>query len=47
MKKIWPNDIRIGCKPFFNLEELIEVDAKLKKLEKFEETFETDEILRI
>ncbi len=46
MNKNWPNDIKIGCKPFFNLEELIEVDAKLEKLEKLEETFETDEILR-
>jgi len=42
-----PNYFRFGCKPFFNLKELIEVDAKLEKLEKFEETLETDEILRI
>jgi hypothetical protein len=47
VNKNWPNDIRIGCKPFFNLEELIEVDGKLKESEKFEGTFETDEILRI
>ncbi len=47
MNKNWPNDIRIDCNPFFDLEELIEVDAELEKLENFEKTFETDELLRI
>ncbi len=48
MNKNWPNDTRIGCKPFSNLVELIEADAKLKEeFEEFEETFEKDEILKI
>jgi hypothetical protein len=29
--KNWPNNCRIGCKPFFSLVELIEVDIKLKE----------------
>ncbi len=48
MNKNWPNDTRIGCKPFSNLVELIEVDAKLKEeLEEFEKTFKKYEILKI
>jgi hypothetical protein len=48
MNKNWPNDTRIGCKPFFNLVELIQVDAELKEeLEEFQKTFEKDENLKI
>ncbi len=48
VNKNWPNDLRIGCKPFFKFNGLIETNAKLeKKLEEFEGTFERDEILEI
>jgi len=47
VKKNWPNDPRIGCKPFFSLVELIEINAKLKEFEEFEGTFERDAILEI
>ncbi len=48
VNKNWPNDLRIGYKPFSNLMELIEVNTKLDaKLDKFEGTFERDEILEI
>ncbi len=48
MNKNWPNDIKIGCKPFSNLVELIEANAKLKEgLEEFEKPFEKDENLKI
>jgi hypothetical protein len=43
----WLNDLQIGCKPFFNLMELIETSAKLEKLKKVEKTFEIIEILEI
>ncbi len=47
MNKNWPNDTRFGCKPFSNLVEVIEVDAKLKEeFEEFEKTFEKYEILK-
>ncbi len=43
VNKNWPNNYRIGCKPFFSLVELIEVDIKLEEeLKKFEGTFEKD-----
>jgi len=43
VNKKWPNNCRIGCKPFFSLVELIEVAIKLKEeLKKFERTFEKD-----
>jgi len=41
MNKKWANNLRIGCKHFFNLVELIEADAEL---EEFEGTFKKDEI---
>jgi hypothetical protein len=47
VKKNWPNDPRIGCKPLFSLVELIETNVKLKELEEFEGTFERDVILEI
>ncbi len=48
MNKNWPNDTRVGCKPFSNLVELIEGNAKLKEgLEEFKTPFEKDEILKI
>jgi hypothetical protein len=48
VNKNWPNDLRIGCKPFFNLVQLIEANAKLEEeLEEFEKTFKRNEILKI
>jgi hypothetical protein len=48
VNKIWPNDPRISCyKPFYNLVELIEINAKIQDLEEFVRTFERDEILKI
>jgi hypothetical protein len=48
MNKNWPNDLRIDCKPFSNLVELIEIDGKLKEeFKKIERIFERDEILEI
>jgi len=46
VKKNWWNDLRIDCKPFFNLVELIEKDLDFEyELEKFEGSFERDEFL--
>lgn len=43
VNKNWPNNCRIGCKPFFSLVDLIEVDIKLEEeLKEFEGTFEKD-----
>jgi hypothetical protein len=47
VNKNWPNDLKIGCKPYYNLVEPIEADAYLENLEEFEITFERDEILEI
>ncbi len=47
MNKNWPNDLRIGWKPFFYLVQLIEANAKLEELEEFEGTFKRNEILEI
>ncbi len=47
VNKNWPNDLKIGCKPFYSLVEPIGVDAYLETLEEFEITFERDEILEI
>ncbi len=44
MKKSWPNDPRIDCKPPFNLVELIEKDFDFKELKEFEGSFEQDEL---
>ncbi len=33
VNKNWPNDLRIGCKPFYNLVKLIEVDVELEELD--------------
>jgi hypothetical protein len=41
VNKNWPNDLRIGYKPFSNLMELIETNTNLdEKLEEFEGRFE-------
>jgi hypothetical protein len=46
--KNWLNDFRVDCKNPFSLVELVEIDAYLeKKLKKFEETFERDEVVKI
>jgi len=45
MNKKWPNNLRIGCKHFFNLVELIEAELE-EELKEFEGTFEKDEILK-
>ncbi len=44
MNKNWPSDLRIDCKPFSNLVELIEIDGELKK---FDRIFERAEIFGI
>ncbi len=45
-RKNWPNDLRIDCKPFSNLVELIEKELDFEDdLEKFEGSFEQDEFL--
>ncbi len=48
MKTNWPNDPRIGCKPFFGLVKLIEIEAKFwkKELNEFEKTVEKDDIMK-
>jgi hypothetical protein len=44
----WPNDVRVDCKPLFNLVELIEKDLGYEELEEFEDSFERhDELLNI
>ncbi len=44
--KNWFNDFRVGYNSFTSLVKLIESDATLKEdLEKYEEEFESDEIL--
>jgi hypothetical protein len=46
VNKNWPNDCRIGCKSQSNILELINIDENLEKeLEKFERTFERNEIM--
>ncbi len=46
MNKNWPNDPSISCKSFSSLENFIESDFNLrKKLEKFERTFNRDEVM--
>lgn len=40
------NDPKIGCKSYFSLVELIEISLNLKEeLDKFEKTFERDEVM--
>jgi len=47
VNKNWPNDPKISCyKSFFNLVELLEINAKIEDLEEFERTFERYEILK-
>lgn len=47
MNKKWPNNLRIGCKHFFNLVELIEADVELEEeVEEFKGTFKKDEIFK-
>jgi hypothetical protein len=44
----WPSDLRISCyKQFSNLVKMTKINAKIEDLEKFERTFERDEILKI
>ncbi len=45
VNKDWPNDHRIGCKPFSNLVKLIEIDEELE--ENLKRTFERDENLEM
>ncbi len=46
MNKIWPNDLKVGCKFQFNLIKYIETNENLKKeLEKFEVAFHKDEVI--
>jgi hypothetical protein len=48
VSKNWSNDSRIDCKPPSNLVELIEKDLNFEEeLEKFESSFEWDELLHI
>lgn len=48
MSKIWPNDLKVGCKFQFNLMEYIETNENLKKeLEKFEVDFEEDKVIEL
>ncbi len=47
MSKKWPSDPKIGCKPSFSCVELIQIDLDFEELEKFEGSFEWDEIMDI
>ncbi len=48
MNKIWLSDISIGCKPPFNLVRLSQTNLGFEKeLEKYEGSFEQDEIVDI
>jgi hypothetical protein len=48
MRKNWPNDLKISCKPFFRLANFIENDLNLEeKFEEFEGAFERDEIMEL
>ncbi len=48
MSKNSPSDLRVGCKPPSNLVELIQTYLDFEKdLEKFEDSFEHDEIMDI
>jgi hypothetical protein len=41
VNKNWPSDLRAGCKPPFNLIELIQIDLGFEEeLEEFEGSFE-------
>jgi hypothetical protein len=48
VNKIWPNDLKIGCKSSFNVIKLLERDIGLEEeLEKFEVEFERDEVVEM
>jgi hypothetical protein len=48
VNKNLPSDLRVGCKPFSSLMELIQKYLDFKKdLEQFEDSFEHDEIMDI
>jgi hypothetical protein len=48
VNKIWPNDLKIGCKSPFNVIELLERDIGLEEdLEQFEVEFERDEVVEM
>jgi hypothetical protein len=47
VRKNWPNDFRIDSKPPSNLVELIEKDLDFGEFEKFESSFERDELVNI
>lgn len=47
MRKNWPSDPKIACKPSPSLLELIQIDLDFEKLENFEGSFEQDEIMDI
>jgi hypothetical protein len=47
VRKNWPNDIRLDSKPRSNLMELIEKDLDFGEFEKFESSFERDELVNI
>ncbi len=48
MSKNWPSDSKVGYKLPSNLVELIQIDLSFKKeLDKFEDSFEWDEVMDI
>jgi hypothetical protein len=47
LRKNWPSDLKIGCKPSSSLVELIQIDLDFEELENFEGSFERDEIMDI
>jgi len=47
VNKIWPNDLRIGCKSPFSLIDFIETNANLENKLEFEIAFERDEVMEL
>jgi hypothetical protein len=44
--KNWPNDVKVGCMFPYSLVEFVEINVDLEKeFEKFEGTFERDEVV--
>jgi hypothetical protein len=48
VSKNWFNDLRIGCKPPFNMVEFDEIDVdSFEEFEEFKHTFEKDEVVEV
>jgi hypothetical protein len=48
VSKNWHNDLKVGCTSLYSLVEFIENNVDLEKeFEKFEGTFERDEVVKI